>query len=172
MKKVFQSNSELSKVFANQTQTLGRSNSMFFEHQIIYSYGYHYEIAKIVYTDKGEDIAFINSNGFSSTTAKHTNHVFRGLSDKKYFYVPFLKGYNRQYFDVNKLPEILDLMTIEIDNLLNKQIRANKSIYYLNQANDLFNKINEISELFNLSTRLKSDLFYKAENKVSILSVV
>ena len=172
MKKVFQSNSELSKVFANQTQTLGRSNSMFFEHQIIYSYGYHYEIGKIVYTDKGQDIAFINSNGFSNTTAKHTNHVFRGLSDKKYFYVPFLKGYNRQYFDVNKLPEILDLMSAEIDNLLNKQIRANKSIYYLNQANDLFNKINEISDLFNLPNRLKSDLFYKAENKVSILSVV
>ena len=172
MKKVFQSNSELSKVFANQTQTLGRSNSMFFEHQIIYSYGYHYEIAKIVYTDKGKDIAFINSNGFSNTTAKHTSHVLVGLSDKKYFYVPFLRGYNRQYFDVNKLPEILDLMTIEIDNLLNKQIRANKSIYYLNQANDLFNKINEISDLFNLPNRLKSDLFYKAENKVSILSVV
>lgn len=169
MKKVFQSNSELSKVFANQTQSLGRSNSMFFEHQIIYSYGYHYEIAKIVYTDKGQDIAFINSNSFSNTTAKHTNHVFRGLSDKKYFYVPFLKGYNRQYFDINKLPEILNLISAEIDNLLNKQIRANKSIYYLNQANDLFNKINEISDLFNLPNRLKSDLFYKAENKVSIL---
>ena len=173
MKKVFQSNSELSKVFANQTQSLGRSNSMFFEHQIIYSYGYHYEIAKIVYTDKGQNVVFINSNHYSSSTAKHKNHVLKAIQENKHsFLVPFINGYNRQYFEVNKLNEVINLMFESIQTLLKKQLRANKSIYHFQQAKSLFNTISEISILFNLSNPIKPINWQEAEIKTNNLSVV
>jgi hypothetical protein len=172
MKKVFSSNSELSKIFANQTQTLGRSNSMFFEHQIIYSYGYHYEIAKIVYNDKGKDIVFVNSNHYSSSTAKHKNHVLRAIRENKYsFLVPFINGYNRQYFDVTKLPEIINLISDNIATLLKKQLRANKSVYHFEQAKNLFNTISEISILFNLSSPIKPNNWQDAETKVKSLLI-
>jgi hypothetical protein len=72
----------------------------------------------VCYHDNGfesvklKDIVFVNSNHYSSSTAKHKNHVLRAIRENKYsFLVPFINGYNRQYFDVAKLPEIINLIT-------------------------------------------------------------
>jgi hypothetical protein len=172
MRKVFSSHSQLSKVWAEQKQSVGNSSNMFFIDTSIYSYGYHYEIAKIVYTDKGKDIVFVNSNHYSSSTAKHKNHVLRAIRENKYsFLVPFINGYNRQYFDVTKLPEIINLISDNIATLLKKQLRANKSVYHFEQAKNLFNTISEISILFNLSSPIKPNNWQDAETKVKSLLI-
>ena len=172
MRKSFSNHSELSKVWANQTQSIGKGSNMFFIDASIYSYGYHYEIAKIVYTDKGQNVVFINSNHYSSSTAKHKNHVLKAIQENKYsFLVPFINGYNRQYFEVNKLNEVINLMFESIQTLLKKQLRANKSIYHFQQAKSLFNTISEISILFNLSNPIKPINWQEAEIKANNLSI-
>lgn len=63
---------ELCHIFAAQKQTRGRApkRKVFFEDNVLYSYGYHYPMAAI-----HGDIALINSRGYSKTTAKHTSHA-------------------------------------------------------------------------------------------------
>jgi hypothetical protein len=171
MKKKFKSNSELCKVFAQQTQTHGQGNNMFFEYQTIYSYGHHYEIAQIVEAKTGEKIAFVNSNTYSNTTSKHTYHVLRALNIR-YFFVPFTiagNSFNRaDYFKYSDLPTYLDKMKRKVNNLLFRQKNARKNTYYLQLAENEFNVINNIAILFDLSQITKDDfpLFEDAENKV------
>ena len=48
MKKVFSSHASLSHAWANQTHEIGKASAMFFEGPVIYSWGYHYEIARFI----------------------------------------------------------------------------------------------------------------------------
>lgn len=171
MKKKFQSNSELCKVFAQQNQTHGQGNNMFFEYQTIYSYGHHYEIAQIVEAKNGEKIAFVNSNTYSNTTSKHTNHVLRALNIR-YFFVPFTIAGNSfsraDYFKMSDLPDYIDKLKRKMNGLLFKQKNARKNTYHLQLAENEFNKINNIAILFDLPQITKDDfpLFEDAKNKV------
>lgn len=72
MKKVF-TNSEIVHVFAQQTQSEGRTsgNNIFFEDNKIYSYGYHYKLAEI----KPNNIVLINNLGYSNSTSKHIHLI-------------------------------------------------------------------------------------------------
>lgn len=171
MKKKFQSNSELCKVFAQQTQTHGQGNNMFFEYQTIYSYGHHYEIAQIVEAQNGEKIAFINSNTYSNTTCKHTNHVLRALNIR-YFFVPFTIAGNSfaraDYFKMSDLPEYLDKLKRKMNGLLFKQKNARKNTFHYLEAQKLFFNINQIALLFDLPEIKEIDfpLFEDAKVKV------
>lgn len=171
MKKKFHSNSELCKVFAQQTQTHGQGNNMFFEYQTIYSYGHHYEIAQIIEAKTGEKIAFINSNTYSNTTSKHTNHVLRALNIR-YFFVPFTIAGNSfaraDYFKISDLPDYLDKIKRMMNRSLLRQKNARKSTYHIDIANKMFFCINQISLAFDLPQITKDDfpLFEDAENKV------
>lgn len=175
MKKKFQSNSELCKVFAQQNQTHGKGNNMFFEYQTIYSYGHHYEIAQIIEAKNGEKIAFVNSNTYSNTTSKHTNHVLRALNIR-YFFVPFTIAGNSfaraDYFKISDLPDYIDKLKRKMNGLLFKQKNARKNTYYLQLAENEFNKINSICELFDLPGINIFDfpLFEDAKNKVNIIN--
>lgn len=84
MKTVF-SPSELPHVFARQSQEEGRTSSrnFFFERNVIYSYGYHFPIAKIL--DSG--IVLFTNRGYSNTTAKHIAAVRSALNHKDKIYV-------------------------------------------------------------------------------------
>ena len=68
MKKVF-TNSEICHVYAQQTQSEGRTSAgnIFFESNKIYSYGYHYKLAEII----ENNTIIINNAGYSSSTGKH-----------------------------------------------------------------------------------------------------
>ena len=60
MKKVFSSHASLSHAWANQTHEIGKASAMFFEGPVIYSYGYHYEIARLIDAPNGQKVCFIN----------------------------------------------------------------------------------------------------------------
>jgi hypothetical protein len=62
MKKVFSSHASLAHAWANQTHEIGKASAMFFDGPVIYSYGYHYEIARFIQAPNGEKVCFINSN--------------------------------------------------------------------------------------------------------------
>ena len=71
-------NSTLSHNWANKIKDTGKGSSMFYEGDTIYSYGYHFPIAKFITI---EDLTFVafNNNNYSNSTAKHKNHVRRAI---------------------------------------------------------------------------------------------
>jgi hypothetical protein len=80
-------NSELTHVWANQTQSHGTGSNMFFEHQTIYSYGYHFKLAQFVNNKEGQRCVLINLKSYSNTTSKHQSLVWRAIPQN----VPFFK---------------------------------------------------------------------------------
>jgi hypothetical protein len=79
-------NSELTHVWANQTQSHGKGSNMFFEGSRIYSYGYHFILAdKVEYNGKAAFL--INDASYSNTTNKHQGLVYRAIPSN----VPFFR---------------------------------------------------------------------------------
>lgn len=70
IKKVFSSYDQVLHLWANQSQDDARSKNVFFIGKSCYSYGYHYELGRLV-TVNGYIIAMINDRGYSNTTASH-----------------------------------------------------------------------------------------------------
>lgn len=80
MKTVF-SNDMVCHVWAQQSQSLGRSGSIFFEHATLYSYGYHYKIAEYRDTPSGVRVVYFNADGSSKTTERHKTLAHRAIPD-------------------------------------------------------------------------------------------
>lgn len=64
--------SEVFHFWANKIQTSGRCSNVFFEREVIYSYGYHFPIARHMTNVRGENAILFTTRSYSSTTAKHT----------------------------------------------------------------------------------------------------
>lgn len=79
MKLVYNSNATLIETFNKQSQHLGRANSLYFEGETLYSYGYHYPLAYIL---KGGAV-LINDRGWSNTTAKHIRLAIDKTDNRK-----------------------------------------------------------------------------------------
>lgn len=79
MKKVF-TNALCVQAWANQAQETGKNsnNSIFFEGDTIYSWGYHFPMARI-----DGSFAFINSADYSSSTSAHKSLVCSEISKTK-----------------------------------------------------------------------------------------
>lgn len=175
MKKVFSSNSQLAHVWANQLQDEGRASSMFFDGPVIYSYGHHYEIARFVHANNGQRVCFVNGNGYSNSTAKHTQHVWNAIPDGiPAFKVPFATGstysYNRvHHIDVQSLPGIISAMLVECKNLCHDQIKARTNFHSFSQASGRYETIVEICQLFNLDIPARPENWDDAKNKADHL---
>lgn len=130
MKNVF-SNSDLCHTFAQRTQERGKSSNMFFEHDKIYSYGYHYLLAEFL----PDDSILINDNGYSNTTAKHISKIRQATRQYK------------QYFTTSC---DLDIVYRKINDLSKKLLTARKKDIYANEIISLFDSCLE----FNLKYRV------------------
>jgi hypothetical protein len=147
MKTVFNSNTQLAQTFAIQSQSHGRTKSMFFEYGTAYSYGYHYIGAKFVTANNGEKVCFVNSRYYSQTTVKHCGQLWNAIPNGiKVFRVPLPR-----VFDLDQLPTIIKVMTEQAEGYLAKQLTARKSTVNFYLANNLISDIKEISELFGLN---------------------
>jgi len=75
---------EVAHAFANQLQASARTSTsnLYFENNVIYSYGRHFAIAKHVVNAKGEHALTFTERGYSNTTAKHIS-VVRSASNHK-----------------------------------------------------------------------------------------
>lgn len=174
MKKVFSSHASLSHAWANQTHEIGKASAMFFEGPVIYSYGYHYEIARFIQAPNGENVVFINRNGYSKSTAKHTNHVSGAIPQNiTKFYVPFVKsgGYYQKYnsVSVENLPAIIDKMMGNISDLIEKQLNAKTNFHYFNSIYSIYNQCLNICELFSIDKPVLPANWFEAEQKANFL---
>lgn len=136
-------NSELSHIWANQTQSHGKGSNMFFEHGTIYSYGYHFKLAQFINNKEAQRCVFINSSSYSTSTAKHQSLVWRAIPQD----IPFFKVlsfFNDIEASSTAHKDNLTHYINEAEKLQRLTIRANKyKMSYLNQLNgqmDIFIK--------------------------------
>lgn len=145
---------------------------MFFYGPVIYSYGYHYEIARYIDAPNGTKVCFINSNGYSNSTAKHTRHVSHAIpSGIPVFHVPFIRsGYSRdQSISIDKIGGIIDILLVECSNYIFDQLKARTNSYPFNQAARRYHDIEQICELFGIPVPARPDDWEKARIKSEYL---
>jgi hypothetical protein len=150
-------NSELSHVWANQTQTHGKGSSMFFEYDTIYSYGHHFTIAKHITNKEGKKCVFFNDRHYSNSTSKHQALVWRSIPA------------NVEFFKVRRFFDDIDTSTsAHLENLGNYLEYALESKNKVKTATKLKNNyINELDISINVfekycnffSIDLKSTIF-------------
>jgi hypothetical protein len=136
-------NSELSHIWANQTQSHGKGSNMFFEHETIYSYGYHFKIAQYVKNKDNVKCIFLNQRSYSNSTNKQQSLVFRAIPQN----IPFFKVvsfFNDIEASSTAHKENLTHYINEAERLQGLTIRANKlKMGYLSQLKsqiDIFEK--------------------------------
>jgi hypothetical protein len=172
-------NSELSHIWANQTQSHGKGSNMFFEHETIYSYGYHFKIAQYITNKEGIKCIFLNQRSYSNSTNKQQSLVFRSIPENVTFYrvVSFFNDINTSS---TAHKENLTHYINEAEKLQQLTIKANKlKMGYLNQLNNLMDIFNKYVLFFGLSDLGKfnpilghgltlSERFYKLTEWVKI----
>ena len=135
MRKVF-TNTEIVHVFAQQSQSEGRSGSMFFQNTEIFSYGYHYLLGEFI----DPDTIVINDKGYSNSTSKHIGLLIRATSHKKQFF---------------KSTSDIDFVHSSITDSLKKMSTARtRKGDYLNSIYNNYTKLNEYLEYTNTKDKL------------------
>lgn len=100
---VFNNHAEVCHVWAQGTQESGRSGNIFFTNTTeLYSYGYHYLMAKL-HTRKGRRFALVNSYVYSASTSQHLGHTRDALRDlMPYFTVSDPSDVSKAVADLDK----------------------------------------------------------------------
>ena len=92
MRTVLKNYNEVADFWANETQKEGRYAHMFFEGPKIFSYGYHFEIARLTEDKNKKKVVLFTTREYSNTTSIH-KHITRGAcSHLKMFEVPSTEG--------------------------------------------------------------------------------
>lgn len=133
MRTIFNSALDVIHIFAQQTQSTGKSNNVFFCNNKIYSYGYHYLLAEFISNESGQQAIIINDKGYSATTAKHISYITQATRHYKQFYV--MDICSKQVF-------------YQLSDINNKLLKAKKPEKYILEAQrllDCFRTFNEFS---------------------------
>lgn len=141
MKTVFSDISTIAHMWANKTQSkAGNGRNFFYEGDIIYSYGYHFPIAKHVEFN-GEKAVLFTLQTYSNTTAKHI-HVVRQAC--RHLNVIYCYSINNDH-----LPNIEWWIT-QAEYKGGKLLNARKPEIYLNQLSQLRNEAQRYCNFFDL----------------------
>jgi hypothetical protein len=81
------SHREVAHAWAHQTGRQRRGHHMFYEGRSIYSYGYHFEIARMVEAPSGRAVVLITADRYSVSTSQHTSIVRGAVSHMTSFVV-------------------------------------------------------------------------------------
>jgi len=149
MKKVFSNSDETIHIFAQQSQSEGRSSNVFFEGTKIYSYGHHYLLGEFI--DK--DTIVINDEGYSSTTRKHIWLLSSGT--KQY----------RQFYKTN-----VDIMLVysNVQSLVKKLSKANKKELYTMPILSHYKELNKYLDYTKTKTQISKTKEYKYIKKIAL----
>lgn len=136
-------NSELTHVWANQTQSHGTGSNMFFEYGSIYSYGYHFKLAQHMTNKDGAKCVLFNDKSYSNTTSKHQSLVWRSIPA------------NVEFFKVKKMFDDLETAT-------NAHLENLKSyLEYAEQGQQKAIKATKLKNGYIEQTKIAIDIFEK-----------
>lgn len=124
MRTVF-TNTDTIHAFAQQTQYEGRNstNTIFFQGNKIYSYGYHYLLGEFL----DPNTILINDKGYSNTTAKHISILVGATSQYKQYYITRT--------DLQYVYSTINALKVKLS-------KARKPQKYLNEITSLWNSLN------------------------------
>lgn len=122
MKTVYTSNIELTKAFNEQRQHFAKANSIYFEGNILYSYGKHYPLAIIQ-----DSYVLINDTGYSPTTGKHIGIAQSCLRNRKQI--------KTSQIDLGQILQEFECLNTKLERARKPQIYA-KAIQELKQIFD------------------------------------
>ena len=130
-------NSEIAHIWANELTYKGQQGNLFFQGKTVYSYGYHFAIAKHI----DYKTVLITTRGYSNSTSKHIQLVKQAISHKDKIYC---------YNPTGSHEENINRFITEIINEAVKLIRATKPEKYLIEIDYIKNRLNKYLEYFNL----------------------
>lgn len=130
-------NAEIAHIWANELNYKGQQGNLFFQGKTVYSYGYHFAIAKHI----DYKTVLITTRGYSNSTAKHIQLVKQAISHKDKIYC---------FNPTGSHDENINRFIIEINNIAMKLIRATKPEKYLLEIDYIKNRLYKYLEYFNL----------------------
>lgn len=122
MKTIYTSNTELTKAFNEQRQHFAKANSIYFEGNVLYSYGKHYPLAIIQ-----DSYVLINDTGYSVTTGKHIGIAKAFIKNRKQILT--------SQIDLGQILQEFEYLNRKLERARKPQIYA-KAIQELKQAFD------------------------------------
>lgn len=85
------SHDEVAHAWANKTGRHRKGHNMFYEGDTIYSYGYHFPIARHMTTPDGRNVVLFTTDSYSVSTAKHLTITARACRHLRVFHVPHMR---------------------------------------------------------------------------------
>ncbi len=87
--------------WANQTNKGKRGSNFFYDGKSIYSYGYHFEVGRIVETEKGNEIVLLNNASYSVSTNRHQSYARQACNHIESFTLPLNKDARLPFTNYN-----------------------------------------------------------------------
>ena len=130
MKQVFSNHAEVCHAFNLQNQERGRAGNIFFEEEVIYSYGYHYTLGEFI----AHDTILINNKGYSVSTDKH---------------ISILKDATRNRKQILTREIVPSLVLSELEDLYKHLMKARKPENYFCHIRYIYNCFRSNKEYLN-----------------------
>jgi hypothetical protein len=130
-------NSEIAHIWANQLEYNGQEANLFRRGKTIYSYGYHFPIAKHL----DYKTILMTTRSYSNSTAKHIGLVRQAISHKDVIYC-----YNPENSHAENVEAFVREIKIEATNL----IKAKKPEKYLLEIEYIKERLNKYLTYFDL----------------------
>lgn len=142
-------NSEIGHAWIHRSSDNGRgtASNIFFEGDTIYSYGYHFAIAK-----QYDDFILFNKDNYSSTTSKHLSHVRSAISHHTIYEVarPNAEGKKEHLENYDDLISDIESVTKQVAKGRNG---TNAQDFRLRQIATLIDTANFYTKQFKLGKR-------------------
>jgi hypothetical protein len=143
---------EVAHAWAHQTGRCRKGHRMFYEGDTIYSYGYHFPIAKLVEADGctrsssfAATVVLMTVDSRSVSTAKHKSIVYRAVSHLRVFTVPHLSPCGAQHV------ANWEWLVASAKENADKADRARtRGAFLLSEAQDFIEQANDYSYVFGL----------------------
>ena len=155
MRIVLKNHNEVAHFWANKVQTTGKSNNMFFNNDIIYSYGYHFPIAKHI----NNNLILFTSKGYSVSTSKHLSITRLAIpNEKEVLIVPNIEIYNdrsNKGLHIDNIKYFINEIKLNFGK--SEKARKYKEMYLRNGLTNI-NNMKRYLELFKIKSKLTNSL--------------
>ena len=149
MRRVLKNHHEVCHFWANQIQDSGKASNMFYERDIIYSYGYHFPIAKHI----KKDVILFNSASYSVSTSKHQSYTRQAIPyGTTVLTVPNLGRLSTS--DISEHKENIKYYDSMLKHNMKKSFRARQNKkYYLNNVIRYIEELKTYLKIFRIKSK-------------------
>jgi hypothetical protein len=158
MRNILSNHSEVAHYWANDVQEKGEGCNMFFTNRTIYSYGYHFPIAKKI-NIRGTELILFTTSSYSVSTAKHISITRQAIPyGCEILSIPIV-DFDVKYTDMATHINNVQYFIESIKGNLQKAKRARKyKASYLQDVLSLKTSLRRYLELFRVKSKLAHSL--------------